>query len=402
MVPAPNTHWPRLGAGTSRWLGAWLLCSIVACNLDREPTDLASASVPMPNDSPAPAIGEDAGPSRQPRGAEPAPPEPTRDNGETCTVDGQCTSGHCDSGLCCDAGRCCANADQCRQSSAMDATCDEPAACQGTRGEVICQDFQCTTRNGVADDRACDATIEADDCGAYSTVFCDGRSDQRAPRCPTSCISDQDCDPEAHCDETCQPDVVNGEACEEDSDCAGGHCSAGTCCSSGDCCRMARDCRGYDTPPTCVDPQSCQGMRTDATCTDFVCGSTMTDDDSACGRGMPAQTCGLYRDVACNGTVAQTVGCDSTCASDLQCDPDAHCEGRYCSTDKRDGANCQEPSDCESGHCGGGFCCRGGDCCMQTSDCPSNASCDTRTFTCEEDSPPPPSAGSGGGSGSSG
>jgi hypothetical protein len=286
----------------------------------------------------------------------------------------------------------------------MDATCDEPAECQGTRGEVICRDFQCATRDGVPDDRACDATIEADECGAFLTVFCNGRSDQRPASCPTSCISDQECDQEAHCDGTCQPDVANGEACEEDSDCTSDHCSAGTCCSSGDCCRTSRDCVGYGAPPTCVDPEHCQGMRTDAACTDFVCGSTMTEDDSGCVRGLPAQSCGPYRDVICNGTMTQTGECGFMCTADAQCDPDSRCDGRSCVADNRDGGPCEEAADCESNHCEGGICCRAGDCCLRDSDCRTGTvSCNSRTNVCEaDDSPPEAGAGSSGGAGRSG
>jgi len=278
----------------------------------------------------------------------------------------------------------------------MDATCDEPSECQGTSGEVICEDFQCATRNGVADDQACDATIEADDCGAFQPVFCNGQSDQQAPNCPTSCISDQECDPEAHCAGTCQPDVANGEACEQNSDCTGGHCDAGTCCSAGDCCRQPSDCVGYGTPPTCVDPTHCQGMRTEASCTDFVCGSMMTEDDSACGRGIPAQSCDLYRDVMCNGTVSQTVECAVTCTSDLQCDASAHCERTACRPDVPNGLNCQEASDCVSNHCEGGICCSGGECCLQNSDCRSN-NCNSRAYVCEDAPMPPPQSGGGSG-----
>jgi hypothetical protein len=286
----------------------------------------------------------------------------------------------------------------------MGATCDEPATCQGTRGEVICKDFQCATRDGVPDDEACDATIEANDCGAFLTVFCNGRSEQRAPSCPTSCISDQECDPKAHCDGTCQPDVADGEACEENSDCISDHCDAGTCCASGDCCRMPRDCRGYDTPSTCVDPQNCQGMRTEATCTNFVCGMTTTDDDSGCGPGMLAQSCGPNRDLICNGTASQSGTCGVMCTSDAQCDADAHCAGVYCTADLRDGERCQEASDCASDHCDGNVCCRGANCCLQNTDCPGTMRCNARTFACEDAAmpPPPPSGGSGGSSGRSG
>jgi hypothetical protein len=262
---------------------------------------------------------------------------------------------------------------------------------------VICEDFQCATRDGVADDQACDATIEADDCGAFQPVFCNGQSDQQPPHCPTSCLNDQECDPEAHCAGSCQPDVADGGACEEDSDCTSGHCNAGVCCSSGACCRTLRDCPGYATPPTCVDPRTCQGRRIEATCNDFVCGSTMTEDDSACAaRPVPAQSCDLYRDVVCNGLASQIAVCVFRCATDQQCDANAHCAGSSCVSDLPNGQRCDEASDCVSNHCTAGICCSRGDCCTRDSDCPTGAfSCNEATFVCDVDNRLP-QAGRGG------
>ena len=64
------------------------------------------------------------------------------------------------------------------------------------------------------DDSGRTATTEANGCGCYNPLFCDGGSSQTVPSCPSSCI-DSECDASCHCDGTCEADLPNGSACDE-------------------------------------------------------------------------------------------------------------------------------------------------------------------------------------------
>jgi hypothetical protein len=294
------------------------------------------------------------------------------ENGEECDEDTDCESMHCDNGFCCDDGACCASDTDCPGAGGVGTTCDDSASCQGSRGEIVCETFQCTTRLGIADDRQCTTSVEADNCGAYLSVFCDGTVDQRSPRCPSSCSNDSACDADAHCDVACVPDQVDGSVCDEDSDCISGHCTNNVCCATGDCCQNAEDCPSrYSTSPTCDLPSACQGTRDAAICADFMC-DTAEDvaDDSACTVSIEAQACGLYPSRFCSGGTDQTPPlCAMGCTADAECDSNAHCDGMACLMDLPNGTMCDEPSDCVSNHCQNGYCCGGGDCCSRDTDC---------------------------------
>ncbi len=296
-------------------------------------------------------------------------------NGGVCDEDSDCEAGHCDNGFCCDGGTCCNDALDCPGGGGIGATCDDTATCQGTRGEIICEMFQCTTRSGVPDDSACDSSVEANDCGFGASIYCTGEVNQTPPSCPGRCTDDSECDPGAHCDVACVPDLDDGSVCDEDSDCVSGYCNNNICCSGGDCCRTPSDCpSSYSSAPTCDTPSACQGTRDAATCSDFVCGTAANvPDDSACTASTVASDCGLYPTRFCSGGTDQTPPvCASNCTSDAECDASAHCDMNMCLPDLDDGQACDEDSDCRSGHCQNGFCCASGDCCSTGSDCPSS------------------------------
>ena len=106
--------------------------------------------------------------------------------------------------------------------------CDNESLCQGHSEQGMCVEGLCTTIP-IADDSACSSSVEANTCGYYLSVYCNGQIDQTPPNCPTSCITDTDCDPEAYCDSTCQPDLVGGSSCSRDNQCLSGICFDGTC-----------------------------------------------------------------------------------------------------------------------------------------------------------------------------
>lgn len=311
-------------------------------------------------------------------------------DGLACDEDSDCVAGHCGNGFCCAEGDCCGVVDDCPGAGTVVTTCDDAATCQGSRGEAECVEHRCGTRAGLPDDSACDASVEADDCGPYGSVFCTGAADQTAPVCSDSCTDDADCDAGAHCDGVCIPDLPDGDPCDEASDCASDYCMNDVCCRGGDCCRTWADCPAwYGTAPACDDPTTCQGTHDAITCLDFQCGTAAdTPDDRGCEVTTRAADCGLYLDLWCNGAEDQTAPvCATTCASDLECDAAAHCDGPACLADLPGGSACDEDSDCISGHCQNGYCCAAGDCCAGVADCPAGtygvpATCDDPT-TCQ-------------------
>jgi hypothetical protein len=316
-------------------------------------------------------------------------------NGSVCDEDSDCISSHCQGGFCCDNGDCCAMDSDCPGGGSMGAICDDPATCQGTSGLVVCSGlFQCTTSSGSNDDTACDPTVEANECGPYVSIFCDGTASQTPPQCPSTCLSHADCDPEAYCDpgsNTCEWDLSNGNACGDTSDddewCVSDYCSNGFCCDgpTGDCCNNESDCPpSYTGTPMCDTPATCQGSALGPVCIGSTCTSMALDNDTACdGASGPAQLCGAYPDITCNGAPTQVDPpvCATTCANDSQCDVTAYCAtGSVCVPDGVNGDPCNDDAECTSNYCNNGFCCDSGLCCANDGDCDSldtSSVCDT-------------------------
>jgi len=327
---------------------------------------------------------------------------------------------------------CCFEAGDCDDSFRDPPSCDDTATCQGHRVDATCEGFVCGS-NPTDDDTACGASVVAKPCGMYKDVVCDGSLEQSEPACPESCAGENDCDEEAHCDDdACVPDVEengtcdersdcaaglgcvdgtcipvndeggpcsghnncigglfcnsdtglceqqreNGGACKDDETCLSGHCSGGICCAAGDCCLSADDCPPeYDLSFECTDPAACQGKRTDPACVQFSCRRIDADDDTGCTAGVPADTCGPYPDLFCNGEPVQDAPvCASSCTTADDCDPAGICEDGSCRGRKDAGETCAADNECDDLHCQNGYCCEEGDCCVSAEDCPASYS----------------------------
>ena len=184
-------------------------------------------------------------------------------DGYACIHDIECASNHCENGFCCASGDCCSIASDCPGGYSQNPVCDNSVTCQGHRMDASCVSNICGSQS-VDDDSDCDASTLSKDCSYYLPVYCGGSSDQSEPTCPTSCVSDSDCDPASHCDGTCQADLADGQSCDENSDCISSICTDGVCC--------ATSCGG-----TC---QSCNIAGFEGTCTNIPSGQ---DPDSECG-----------------------------------------------------------------------------------------------------------------------
>lgn len=217
------------------------------------------------------------------------------------------------------------------------------------------------------------------DCGLYTCSDGEEEGDFCAATCDDGTGADDDdrCVVAAHCEGgACEADVPNGSVCDEDSDCASNHCDNGFCCNpGGTCCATDMNCPGYPGEGTVCDvPEDCEGTRGTVSCnpTTFACETASgVPDDSACDSSVLGDECGFFADVYCTGEATQSrPRCPSSCASDTDCDANAHCDAAFCFPDLPDGEACDEASDCVSGYCNNGFCCSGGDCCRSASDCP--------------------------------
>ena len=299
--------------------------------------------------------------------------KPDQPDGAACDENTDCQSGHCQNDFCCQAGDCCALSANCPASYESPPQCTSPETCQGARQESACQAYRCVSVE-TPDDTACTGQDPALICQPYLPKFCDGKQDQAPPACPQSCVVDEECLASAHCDDAaCTADLADGSSCDENSDCQSGHCENGFCCVAGQCCFDAPDCPAqFSDPHQCLDTTTCQGQRSDATCTNFMCGTQVIEDDSACTQQSLVSLCGPFASVFCTGAVNQIApACPTTCTFDEQCDPDAHCDSA-CVYDLADGQTCNEASDCISGHCDNAFCCAAGECCAQLANCPGD------------------------------
>ncbi|MBM4353600.1 MAG: hypothetical protein FJ109_07340, partial [Deltaproteobacteria bacterium] len=297
-------------------------------------------------------------------------------NGQACGESDECVSNYCNNGFCCDANVCCDVAGSCPATFKSVPVCDSSAPCQGHRVDAVCgAAFQCSS-NTVDDDSGCLDEV-ANLCGCYPSIECTNAISQVVPSCPTNCADNNDvlCDLECHCDLVCEADYPDGQPCDEDSDCISDHCQNGFCCSGGSCCVTADDCpEQYFSPPACDSPGTCQGHRSEKICASSTCGKLDMEDDTACYLGMEADTCGYYKSVFCSGALDQPAPeCPASCALDVECDDNAHCDG-VCLADLPNGEACDENSDCISAHCENGFCCNKGVCCALPASCPPSYS----------------------------
>ncbi|MFH1531396.1 MAG: proprotein convertase P-domain-containing protein [Pseudomonadota bacterium] len=314
--------------------------------------------------------------------------------GEACVEESDCADGlHCQNGVCCsDSQVCCTTWAHCPNAGGIVAAevplysapvCGgTPSTCQGTRQDKLCDTSQCTYEY-VNDDQGCGVEFLHSNCGFYPSVYCDGTVVQ-APACATSCVVDGDCDANAHCTAgACVGDYDDGHSCDEgdgqgDAECVSAHCLNGFCCAAGDCCAADGDCAGLgdDVAPWCASPSTCQGFRQDPLCVSWTCASgAAVDDDSACDQLL---SCAPYLYASCDGTADQpAAACPTTCESDADCVPTAHCrvgppDGlKHCYYKKYDGQDCDGDYECVSGNCGGPVgqevCCAAGEIC-----CPDN------------------------------
>ena len=322
------------------------------------------------------------------------PPAPKKLDGQACTTDVDCVSGHCSANVCCASGDCCKAPSDCPNMivNGIQLACNAPSKCEGSGGRVLCTNFRCVAMGGEPNDMACTAKHQAKDCSPYKPVFCNGTQEQTEPQCPSSCKSDMDCSTGAHCDMfgACVKDVTDGGLCSMDKDCVSRHCKNRVCCKGGDCCLTADVCTSYNAPGKCTEVSTCTGVRKVAACNNNQCESEDEPDPLACV-GKLVKDCGLYQDAICNNRSTPT--CQTSCMTDTHCKPNAYCEMNggtrgECKPRREDGEKCTANAQCKT-KCNKGFCCNDSDpnsyCCGSTADCVmlNKAECARSDNTCD-------------------
>ena len=176
--------------------------------------------------------------------------------GETCTKDVDCATGHCADGVCC--------------NTACDAAC---SACSKKKSPDVLEDGTCTAF----------AIKNADDAG---------RCDQTHGDCGGACS----CNAEGACDSGL------GETCTLDKDCVSGHCADGVCCNT--------ECTGNCN--TCVKSL---GASQNGTCTALVSAQLAGSCDAKQGCGGGACACNATSVCALKNPIQSIgAGSDHTCA----------------------------------------------------------------------------------------
>lgn len=187
----------------------------------------------------------------------------------------------------------------------------------------------------------------------------------------------------AGCTDGMTPD---GAACSSGPACVSGYCNSGLCCAGGRCCVNDDECIAEGTGAICDEPDRCQGKRGIAHCEDHHCLVTApsADDDSACTAMVVADECGAYPAIACTGERDQAPPrCADACATDRDCDAQAHCNEGRCLPDVVDGGACAADHECVSGHCDSELCCADGSCCTDDTQCPVNEPVCQDESTCQ-------------------
>jgi hypothetical protein len=246
-------------------------------------------------------------------------------------------------GACVDTG---ANPNHCGgcELTCFSSNACETATCQG--GSCVCSAFAgaaCDDGNRCTVDDIC----QADGACAGVPIDCSALDDQ--------CVVGS-CDPTTGaCYAASRPDqtpCTGTDACFRTYACQAGACVGGDPidCEAADACQVAGAC----DPATgaCSNPPAAAGVECGeaAWCRDGVArGADQCDGNGACVPGT---------EVACFPYLCGDDACRTSCVSDADCAPAAHCDADgQCRSDHPLGGACDGPGDCESGFCVGGVCC---------------------------------------------
>lgn len=330
-------------------------------------------------------------------------------NGESCTHDCQCFSGHCEKGICCDDGECCNTPADCNDDICRRVTCDGDHNCNYAIGNLTCGKEDNEGNHHCSNGSVCDGAgacipVANTDCGyfAVSSYTCDAT--QATEVCYDSCMpgnQNVNCLANAICiNSHCFAEnegFADGQPCSGDDECASLHCGNGFCCPTGDCCGgQATDC-----PNSLCRNRSCSSnFRCVYNFTGYGCGMPDEADGDTCNGDVACDGAGnCISLVACEDgpyaadlTASPRFTCDATQAVETcktSCDSHSDCGLSYLCDGagtcilpdlQANGDLCSGGAQCFSGYCNNGFCCPSGTCCGDGEDC-GGSLCD-ENFQC--------------------
>jgi hypothetical protein len=252
-------------------------------------------------------------------------------NGDACSKDLDCASGHCSGGLCCNSGDCCRAPLDCPMSYRGAPTCDTITTCQGTRKTATCSNFICASQT-LPDDTGCTNAVIANDCGLFADLKCTGGQNQQMQSCPVACVNASQCDNGAFCNgSACVERNDSGETCDSNAACESNFCgSNGLCCfdTGGLCCRMAADC-----PASAFTTRGCGDLAT--------CSATITQP--RCNNGGLCIESAAMPDPSGMGCIGVEHDCGPGYAPRMKTCPDA--------CDCQDDDDCSGNASCQSSRC---------------------------------------------------
>jgi hypothetical protein len=316
-------------------------------------------------------------------------------NGQTCSVNGDCTSGFCADGVCCNSS-CGGTCQACNIAGSVGTctniasggtdtnpvcsgnnSCDGNGVCKKNNGQACGGNAECTSGNcvdGVCCNSSCGGTCMAcnniGSVGTCSNIIAGGSDGN------PMCTGANACDGNGVCK------AANAQACSLGSECASSNCADGVCCDT--------SCTG--TCQACTAAKKGQGAS--GTCGPIVSGST--DDNPVCGgtntcdgagncRKVNGQSCSAGSECT-SGNCADGVCCDGACTGTCQactaakkgqgtsgtcgpiivgstddnpvCGGTNVCDGSgTCKAKSANGATCTVNAECTSGNCVDGVCC---------------------------------------------
>jgi MYXO-CTERM domain-containing protein len=207
--------------------------------------------------------------------------------GASCGSSASCASGNCYDGVCCDmqcdsacmicnktgsVGTCspaptgsdprfmCPGTGACKAACGAGGLCAYPDSATPCGTPAVCTSSTTLHRAWVCDGHG--------NCGDPGSVECTPYL-CATPACPTSCVDDSACTPEAFCDNgSCGARRLPGAACTRSAECESGYCVDGICCLS----ICGAPCQRCDVPAVAGAPL------------DGICRSPVGEDpDGDCG-----------------------------------------------------------------------------------------------------------------------
>lgn len=295
-----------------------------------------------------------------------------KQQGESCSNSGDCSTGFCADGVCCDKackGQCEACNAPGKEGVCLPVTgdpqngrtaCAGEGSCKGTCNGAVGNSCTFPGANTSCREASCKDGI------ATLPAFCDSQGScptEKTQACaPFSCGADQcagDCQVDSDCLNgtfcsagVCASKKVLGDTCTDDSECGSNHCADGVCCSSscdGQCqscnlpatkgtCSVLLNAQPAPGKPACVGEGECQGYCDGSSPTECffptkkkICSAATCEDNlytkAAYCDGIGS--CDIPTTSNCGAYSCGPGGCKVTCTSHKDCAEGFECNSNH-------------------------------------------------------------------------